>query len=385
MYNLYLLAIFSLSLFSVIKALHYLPQSVPQGRNVTLDAFRGLLAPLVLCHHFVLTYHFKVEGVWGLAKNKFVSNIGAIPVSMFFMITGYLFIGKICRNGICWRELAVNRILRIYPLFLFMLAVIYTVYFFHYHGSVTAEEFITSLLKALIFDLPALNGVEIASIISGAHWTLIYEAVFYLSLPVLALLNLKNLGARAVVYASLPAVVLYNSYHTLGLINDLFALFAYGGLAYAIASSRFAYILRSKPMAYISAITLVYALFSSHYYTFKQMFLISISFCCIAAGNDMFGLLKNRGLTKLGDISYSVYLTHGFILYALFTLSNFFPFMAVPEYIYYLLLPAIMALACGIAIITYHYIESPFLALNAKLKARLSRDDKGVSNTLKQG
>lgn len=376
MYNLYLIVIFSLSLLLVIKALNYLPHPASQGRNITLDAFRGLLAPLVLCHHFVLTYHFKVDGVWGLAKNKLVSNIGAIPVSMFFMITGYLFIGKICRGGIHWRELAINRALRIYPLFIFVLGVIYTIYFFYYKGHATPGELIFSFREALIFNLPPLNGIEIASFISGAHWTLIYEAVFYLSLPILALLNLKTLSVRAILCAALPAIILYSSYHTLGLIDDLFTLFAYGGLAYAIASSRFAYIFRSKLMTYIALVTLIYALFFSHYYTYKQMFLISISFCCIAAGNDMFGLLKNRGLTKLGDISYSIYLTHGFILYILFTLFNLLPFADTPEYIYYLLLPAIMALACGVAIITYTYIESPFLTINAKLKTRLFKKDK---------
>gem|GEM_PF-4650863 len=35
-----------------------------------------------------------------------------------------------------------------------------------------------------------------------------------------------------------------------------------------------------------------------------------------------------------------------------------------------------MTLACGVAIITYTYIESPFLTINAKLKTRLFKKDK---------
>lgn len=38
----------------------------------------------------------------------------------------------------------------------------------------------------------------------------------------------------------------------------------------------------------------------------------------IASGNDLWGLLRLRGLLWLGDITYSIYLLHGFLLWLVF-------------------------------------------------------------------
>ncbi|WP_155519215.1 acyltransferase family protein, partial [Lactobacillus delbrueckii] len=60
-------------------------------RSSPIDALRGLLATSVVCHHFVVTYHWKVSGVWERPQSAILNNMGVVPVSLFFMITGFLF------------------------------------------------------------------------------------------------------------------------------------------------------------------------------------------------------------------------------------------------------------------------------------------------------
>ncbi|EIT3801845.1 acyltransferase [Escherichia coli] len=150
-----------------------------KGRNLTIDGFRGLLAPMVLLHHFTLTYNWKVEGAW-MVHNLFVGNLGSIPVSLFFMITGYLFIGKISKGVSSWPELAVGRIFRIYPLYILMLAIIYSVYFVTYEGETSFSSLVKSLAAGIAFFLQPINGYNIGRSISGVQWTLFYEALFYI-------------------------------------------------------------------------------------------------------------------------------------------------------------------------------------------------------------
>ncbi len=67
-------------------------------RSSPIDAVRGLLATSVVCHHFIVTYYWKVNGVWDRPKSDLLNNMGAVPVSLFFMITGFLFFGKIYKK-----------------------------------------------------------------------------------------------------------------------------------------------------------------------------------------------------------------------------------------------------------------------------------------------
>lgn len=63
-------------------------------RSSPIDALRGLLATAVVCHHFIVTYYWKVDGSWVRPESDVLNNMGVVPVSLFFMITGFLFLEK---------------------------------------------------------------------------------------------------------------------------------------------------------------------------------------------------------------------------------------------------------------------------------------------------
>ena len=98
----------------------------------------------------------------------------------------------------------------------------------------------------------------------------------------------------------------------------------------------------------------------SNGYTVIQMVGTAILFSFIANGYSYGEVLNNNGLRKLGEISYSIYLTHGIILYALrIYMYNAKIQIGVNEFS--LVFPIIFTLVILISIITYRFIEYPFI------------------------
>ena len=61
------------------------------NRIVTLDGLRGYLAIGVFLIHYLVTYQWIFTGIWMPTSLKIFNNIGQASVSLFFIMTGYLF------------------------------------------------------------------------------------------------------------------------------------------------------------------------------------------------------------------------------------------------------------------------------------------------------
>ena len=176
------------------------------ARSSPLDALRGILATAVVCLHFVLTYHLKAEGQWREPDSDLLYNMGVVPVSLFFMITGYLFFGKVYRRTPDWGELLRSRVLRVMPLYLCVVAVVVLFTLIRTHFVIAdGQRFMLELLSWELFSGFTLNGLEESGwMTAGAHWTLRYEALFYLALPIIAaLFNRRGFGLPLLVSALL--------------------------------------------------------------------------------------------------------------------------------------------------------------------------------------
>ncbi|WP_165383338.1 MULTISPECIES: acyltransferase [unclassified Escherichia] len=365
--NLVLITIFTICIVVASFVFNSAEINTSNNRNITIDGFRGLLAPMVLLHHFVLTYNWKAEGTWAV-NSLFVGNLGSIPVSLFFMITGYLFVGKISKGVRSWPELAAGRIFRIYPLYILMLAIIYSVYFVTYDGETSLSSLVKSLAAGMAFFLQPLNGYNIGRSISGVQWTLFYEALFYISLPLLSLIIKK--GGSSKIYGALSAVVLILCLYATSVRYELFILFAIGGIAYYVTKLKINF-LKSNTCSIFAIIICAIAFTQTPSYSLYQMLLVGMLFILISSGNDIFGALRKNGLVYLGDISYSIYLTHGFILYSAFTVFNIYDFYGVTRTEFYALFPMILFVTVIASIITYKMVETPFIKTGKNLSATL--------------
>jgi peptidoglycan/LPS O-acetylase OafA/YrhL len=113
-------------------------------------------------------------------------------------------------------------------------------------------------------------------------------------------------------------------------------------------------------------ISIVFYFDNSNNYICKL--LLIIIFNLIALGNNVFGILKNSTLKFLGDISYSIYLIHGIIIFSVmyffFSLEEAKKLTPVNFYITILSITPILVFIC---FLTYNYIEKPFMNFSKKL------------------
>jgi peptidoglycan/LPS O-acetylase OafA/YrhL len=161
-----------------------------RARFLALDGLRGFAAIGVFAFHVVLTHRYVTTGVWEPPVSGFYALLGPLSVSLFFMITGFLFWTKLLSAGehVKWRELYVGRLFRIAPMYLFavaaMLAIVLAKTGFELHEPL--RDVVASAMQWLALGIvnlqPDVNGYPARHVIAGVTWTISYEWAFYASL-----------------------------------------------------------------------------------------------------------------------------------------------------------------------------------------------------------
>jgi peptidoglycan/LPS O-acetylase OafA/YrhL len=363
--TLILITLYALSIAMFCLATQRLPILSRDAlhRVSSLDGLRGVLATAVIVHHFMVSYYWHVNGVWETTDSRVLNNMGTVPVSLFFMITGYLFTAKIYRSEPKWRQILSSRVRRIFPMYLFSVAIITAIALYQSAGvSAPALDTIKALGRWVIFIGGPINGFpDTVRINASVHWTLLYEAVFYLSLPVLYCLLRRKLPGMAVVVALVVLACLWSEYHH-HFHNRFIKLFGVG-MAVAVFEDR----MRQWRIDFtgvrctLAAVAILLICIKLKSYSTLQMLMLGIPFALFVLGNSLQGVLENRGLKILGEASFSIYLLHGIVIYSLFSVLNVYDFSAPTPVSYALFLPLIIFLTSSISVATYWGIEHPFL------------------------
>jgi len=359
-------ALYAVSIFLLAKLYSHIKILSPDTlqRSSPLDALRGLLATSVVCHHFTITYLWKTTGSWARTGNSVIDNMGSVPVSLFFMITGFLFFDKIYQNRPNWPVLLKSRIARVYPLYIFvvLLVIVLSLYKTSFI-LVPTSTIINEIYNWLIFLGSPLNGYQDSNLITAyVHWTLKYEWLFYISLPVIAMIVNFRVQYAPLAISLIVAVILFYIY---GSAIDIkyFTLFIIGFVPALIKKHLPALMPNFKKPAcsVIAILALAISLLFKEPYPIMQMLLLGIPFLIISLGNDLFGLLSKVGLKTLGEISYSIYLLHGVILFFAFSTLTVYDFTNSLFSRFALLLPLILLIVSVASTFTYIAIERPFL------------------------
>jgi peptidoglycan/LPS O-acetylase OafA/YrhL len=357
----YCISLFALSLlFSRIPVL----TASTVARSSPLDALRGVLATAVICHHFVVTYFWKTTGTWGSPQSPVLNNLGSVPVSLFFMITGYLFFGKIYQRHPDFLDIFKSRLLRIMPLYVF--ALIFVILLSLYETGfafITLKALCKEVFKWLVFSGGSFNGFSHSNIMTaGVHWTLRYEWLFYLTLPVIgALVNKAWYGQYSL--ASVLVLVVITVCMMLGIVKPaLLLLFLAGFIPVLIrrhAPRSITYI--AHPLVSAVALLLMACAMKLEAYSVLQIITLAVPFLILALGNDVFGLLASRGLKSLGEVSYSLYLTHGAVLYIAFSILHLHSFENTRLADFAVYFPAILLTVAVVSYVTFSWVEKPFI------------------------
>lgn len=153
-----------------------------------LDQLRGLAALLVLYFHAVAGYFMGLkENTPPIIHNplELIVVNGFTGVALFFVISGFLFTwGALQHDGFDWKNFFINRVLRIYPLYLLILIVAFSLV----RGSFSLDQ-------VIFYAFGLGNMQKNLGDFDIVLWTISVEFQFYALFPFLILL-LKHKGIR---------------------------------------------------------------------------------------------------------------------------------------------------------------------------------------------
>ena len=315
----------SLRLFSEADV----PPTQEAVRVTTIDGLRGLVALGVVLHHLALYHGYLISGVWKAPPSHFYSSLGPFSVGVFFMITGYLFWGKlIAEEGRPdWLKLYIGRVFRIGPLYLFaallMLVAVFVKTGLVNHvgwGRLGAQ---IGQWMALGFVVgPDVNGYfQTRYLLAGVTWSIRDEWLFYLSLMVTALATRRRNTHLPFALIGLLAVLTVLHFHHFtvsaeGKVAHL-ALFLMGMTCGSLNALRWTARFPDRVSSGLVVLLVVGTFLLKNPYGAVPLVLDGVLFYLIISGCSLFGLLVSRPARRLGDVSYGIYLLQGLILAAM--------------------------------------------------------------------
>lgn len=376
-HSLYFLLIFVASIASVSLLFRadffsFLDEESSSVRRVNgLDGLRFYLAAFVVLHHIDCFHSFVETGRW-VPSQYYLWALGKYGVALFFMITAFLFWGKIRnKENVDWVSLYRGRAFRIVPMAIFsslIAVIIITIYSFGTDGFFFNVKNVIPWFDASIFDFkPAFTNFKTPQVaMAGVTWSLKWEWMFYFLLPLLFIFRNKGLefsiAACALCFYILPQISLKDAY--------IWSYFAFG-----ILCKELSLIIKINNRASsILALTALFVLFASEpgLFSVTGTPLLAVIFLCVACGSDVFGSLSMRSSKRLGAVSYSIYIMQGPVLFT--------SFMTMKKYNLQLytvtsafLVTLTFASLCILCSITYVLVEKRFmhgLFKGADLKAQ---------------
>ncbi len=338
------------------------------GRLVSLDGLRGYLALGVYAHHAMMWRYYAQRGWWGHHADAppLYRHLGEDAVTVFFMMTGSLFAAKLAegrRRPVDWTRLYVGRVLRIYPLYAVALAATLAIVaaLSGFRLREPPPALARNLLSWAHFGNWSINGVSDAWMITaGVQWSLAYEWLFYAALPLAGLLVGAAAPARWLVASALGTALWARWIPQL----DPTHLASFGAGAVAAALTRSAAVRaalggRAAAAAAVAAAGVAVSAFD-HGYQWPVLLLLAAAFTVVASGNTLFGFLRWAPSRVLGEVSYSIYLLHGLLLFVVLRgVLGRAATAALPDAAYWALVVALAPVLVVVAFATFRLVERP--------------------------
>jgi peptidoglycan/LPS O-acetylase OafA/YrhL len=364
-------------------------------------AFDGLRAVAILMVFFA---HYVPIAIYGYSLPGFWAGVDLFFVLSGFLITGILYDSQ--GNEHYFRNFYIRRSLRILPVFygFFLLVFLLTpILHLQYSKYIWSNPlYIANLMykgtmlqkhgNSTIILVPHLSGNQISM---GVLWSLCVEEQFYLVWPLIVWLvpsrtKLMNIcvaiicltvGLRTFLYFHDPALAhqtkyLYNATYTRCdtlLVGAWIALWLRGATPSRELLRRIAHIVFWGSLGMIA---ILLAVFNRRWYfefsdaVFQTVGYTLIAFACGAVilrsldeKSKVYKVLLHPALRRLGIISYGFYFFHDLP-------EAQFSILAAklqPYHLNLLVFPLAFAYTYGVALLSFHYLESPFLRLKAIL------------------
>lgn len=352
--------LFSLPIF------RFLDENVSHHRNTGMDGLRYFLASFVAIFHSDYLVRYVTTGKWETIYND-VSYVAQFSVSIFFMITAFLFWGKISKkDDVNWIELYKDRVFRIAPA-AFFTALISIAVILYITGYPTENDYLSIKDVVRWFDMgiyynyPPINYFKDSWLFLGVFWTLQWEWGFYFSLPLLYIFR-RN-GIAFVLAMMFFMIYLVPIFPGLSKINTGICLLFLGGM---LSFELLGKIKISKKVSELVLIVSLIGIFSyqPELYTTTMLPWYFCMIFSVCKGANLFGTLSFKGFVRLGNASFSVYVLHSVIIYTAYTMLNHYGIITSPSDIKIGHVFAMFVLVCFISTLSYKIVEQPFIKLS---------------------
>jgi peptidoglycan/LPS O-acetylase OafA/YrhL len=346
-------------------------------RSARVESLRALAAVGVLVSHVWLFTHSAGAGPTAnyLGRSLYGGGLGLI---LFFALSGYLLFRPFARHyfegerAVPLRRYALNRILRIVPLYVVVISALLVLT--QHGGSLSQWLRFGTFTQGFFSDTIAT--------VDGPAWSLVVELHFYILLPVIAwgLARLSREGlaraamlVAAVMLAGTVARILF--VHGVVERSELWRYnlptnIQYFGPGMLLALLEIAW-RRSRPRwlrglvarsdAWLAAAVALWLIAVLDYRNDLVVFgaaFLTVGGCALALHPGvLWRVLEWRPLTALGLASYSLYLWHLPVVDYLYQLKR------VPHGFLFLQLPVALLVCTAVAAVSYRAVEKPFLRL----------------------
>jgi peptidoglycan/LPS O-acetylase OafA/YrhL len=347
------------------------------GRINAVDGMRGYLALSVMTHHALIARNWLVTGIWRWPDDEFIAQLGSVGVSLFFMITGFLFWGRlVARDGRPgWISLYIGRVFRIAPVYWLAIACMVLTVFFRsdFAWRQTPWQVAREVLRWSALGL--LNGhdfnayPDVGILLAGVYWTLRYEWRFYFVLLPASLVarGRRHFPAALVTFAGCLFVAASGG-------NQGWVFAALFGAGMTTASLHAIGWRPRLPQSLASAgALLVLGLLlagNPRPYGAVQAFVLSMIFFLVCNGATFFGLLISRPAVRLGHISYGIYLLQGPVLTVGFDNALARPIVLGGAVPFWVATTLAALLLCCIASVVHAVLERPAIRAGKRCGAR---------------
>lgn len=346
-------------------------------RVQNIQALRGVAVLSVVLFH-LMTIEKKYGGTKTILQDFF--SFGMFGVDLFFVISGFVMIavtrGKFQNTKQAIRFL-YHRASRIYPIY-WVYSILVLGLFFVKPSLVNSSQGNQVDILASFLLLPS----EILPLVM-VGWTLIHEMYFYLIFFIVLLITPE----KRIVNVLLLWGVLILVFNTSLELNNPFANLIFHPLTIEFISGNFLAILFYRTsnkslktgsllaMAFIGFIAAIYGHNLYQHFTghidpqgwwriliFGMPALLMV-FCFINAERN--GLVIHSALTKIGDASYSIYLSHVLTLSAAGRIWSVYSSDSI--YDNYMMIPAMFILVIIVGMVSYRYVEKPLLTYSRRI------------------
>jgi len=350
-----------------------------------VDHLRAFAALLIVFYHGLHLFSYEMRfhadfgpEHWLQPGNVFAAALaeGHTAVALFMVLSGFILTCGSLDGAVDYGQFIRNRLLRTYPLFLLMV----------FAGVAAAfEHFAWSSFLQTIFFMANLPGAMFVPPFTSLCWTIAVEWQFYLVFPLLVAVlktgwtrNLLGLVAILLLFRCVMVVAGGNprdfSYSTIIGRLDQFLIGMWAAWFFRThpqSARRGAAIAAVALAAMMAALCLfnraggwpVIAPWKVLWPTLEGVLWAAFVVGYVDFANAATGLWS-RVLARIGEVSYSIYLTHFMVIYTIIKLgwtTAFSGYLVVDAILDTLLLalPATLLFST----LTYRFVELPFLRL----------------------